>query len=164
MSFLTKSIGVWRRFPLWQMLLIPVVFAALGVARLCIVTLPFATYAPVLGPQSREICSASDEPRDIQRVAGLSRVLRKVARRTPWTSNCLPQAMVAAWLLRRYRLPYVVHMGVRRDQTSNASDFEAHAWVLAGSVRVAGVRESVGMTIVGSFVWPLTQDTCTQDS
>lgn len=130
----------------------PVVFVGLGLARLAILTLPFARYSQWLGPQGSQIGAVSPDPVDQDKVARVGRLVSAVARITPWTSNCLPQALVAAWVLRRMHVPHAVHLGVKRADKESDPGLEAHAWVLSGSVPVTGVAEAVGMTPVASFV------------
>ncbi|MBM7518735.1 hypothetical protein JOD66_003702 [Nocardioides nitrophenolicus] len=75
--------------------------------------------------------------------------MRYAATRTPWTSDCYPQALTARILLRGARVPHSVVFGVLRDP---AGALLAHAWVTVGPVTVTGgsVRE---WTPVGSFSW-----------
>lgn len=143
-----------RDFPWWQKLLVPVVIVGLGFARLAVLTLPFRWYAPVLGARRMADGVEARMPADPAKAVGLSRVIRASAAVTPWVSNCLPQAMVAAWLLRRFGIAYAVYLGLRRDQVPGDRPLEAHAWTIAGDVPVTGYRESRAMTPVAAFVWP----------
>lgn len=75
--------------------------------------------------------------------------MRTAAARTPWTSDCFPQALTARLLLRVARVPHVVTFGLRRD---DAGALKAHVWVATGEVAVTGGSGS-SWTGVGSFAW-----------
>jgi len=74
-----------------------------------------------------------DERRDIRfvtyKVAGM-------ARRVPWQSKCLVQAMTAQRLLRDYGISSTLYLGVGRDKESG--NMVAHAWVRSGPYSVCG--------------------------
>lgn len=76
-------------------------------------------------------------------------MVRTAAARTPWTSDCFPQALTARLLLRAARVPHVVTFGVRRDDTGA---LKAHVWVAADHVAVTGGSGS-SWTGVGSSAW-----------
>lgn len=142
----------WRRFVLWQKLIAPFVWIGLGLSRLAVLTLPFRLYAPVLGKPALGL-HASVETHDAARLKAkrVSEVIRTVAKYTPWTSNCLAQALTASVMLRCLRIPSTAHFGLTKD-TDDAKLLEAHAWVMSGSQPVTGYRESVGMTLVKTFI------------
>ena len=72
--------------------------------------------------------------RDIKYV--INRVAR-VAKRVPWESKCLVQAMVAQRLLRDYRIESTLYLGVSRDMDEGGK-MVAHAWVRCGPYSVCG--------------------------
>ena len=74
----------------------------------------------------------------------------RVARRVPWESKCLVQAMVAQRLLKAYRLQSTLYLGVGRNQEENGA-MVAHAWVRCGTYAVCG-GNGEGYGIVASFV------------
>jgi len=57
------------------------------------------------------------------------------ARNFPWRTNCLEQALVFEWLLRRRRIPATLRIGGRK----NGDRFEAHAWVELDGVMLSGI-------------------------
>jgi len=87
--------------------------------------------------------------RDVERARAVGRVVRYAATRTPWTSDCYPQALTARILLRGARVPHTVVFGLRRG---DGGDLRAHAWVTVGTVTVTGgsTRE---WTAVTRFSW-----------
>ncbi|TWG93927.1 transglutaminase superfamily protein [Nocardioides sp. J9] len=76
-------------------------------------------------------------------------VVRTAATRTPWRSDCFPQALTARLLLRAARVPHTVTFGLRRDA---AGQLKAHVWVAAGEVAVTG-GSSDAWTRVGGAAW-----------
>lgn len=129
------------------------VWLTLGFSRALILTLSFKRLAPRLGihegaapwvpllDSAQEACALE-----------IGRVVRLAARYTPWESNCFPQAVAARLLLGLYGIPYVLYFGLARDPANG--DMKAHAWVVAGRVRVAGGASFRQFTVVGCFVAP----------
>ncbi len=138
------------RYPLFVKLWFLPVWFGLGLARLAILTLSFKRLVPGLGVSTGV---APWLPLLDQTQAGRARhigeVVRLAARYTPWESNCFPQAVVSRQMLAWYRVPYCLFFGVRRQPAN--SEFEAHAWVAAGPVRVIGGAGFNRFTVVGVF-------------
>lgn len=87
--------------------------------------------------------------RDLARAQRIGWVVRAAATRTPWRSDCFPQALTARLLLRVAGVPHVVTFGLRRD---DSGELKAHVWVAAEQVAVTGGTGS-RWTGVGSFAW-----------
>lgn len=149
MDLRRKAVRLFTRYRWWQMLLAPLVFLGLGLARLMILTLPFKRYQWVLGRKTSTIGDTLGDAATADRARQIGRIVRATAQVTPWTSNCLPQAMVAAWLLRRGSVPYALHLGVKKGTDD---PLEAHAWIMSAGVGVTGLRESIGMTPVATYI------------
>ena len=71
---------------------------------------------------------------DADRAETIGWAVRAVAARLPWESTCLMQALAAAALLRRRRIPLTLTLGVAKD----GSEMEAHAWVVCGEQVLVG--------------------------
>lgn len=65
----------------------------------------------------------------------VSYLIPRVARRMPWRSDCLIQALAAQRWLARAGIASSIHIGTR---TTPAKGFEAHAWLIAGAQIVTG--------------------------
>lgn len=117
-----------RRGLLWEAL------AALAIARLAMVILPFRRIAAWLGTPGAESSAvvAAEEIRAAREVGWAVGVL---ARRVPWDGRCLAQALAATGMLRRRGLEGTVSFGVRRGESAG---FDAHAWLRLGSCMVTG--------------------------
>ncbi|WP_260806600.1 lasso peptide biosynthesis B2 protein [Nocardioides sp. SLBN-35] len=131
-----------------------VAWCLLGATRLLTVVLPFGAVRRLLGEPAAPGAAGPPAPpeasaRDLARARAVGRAVRYAATRTPWTSDCYPQALTARILLRGARVPHTVVFGLLRG---DAGELLAHAWVTVGTVTVTGgsVRE---WTPVGSFGW-----------
>jgi hypothetical protein len=80
----------------------------------------------------------------------IGRTIRLAARYAPWQANCFAQAIVAAFLLRLYGLPYSVFFGLRRA-VAPAGGMDAHAWTASGKIAVTGGSCFDRFTVVGVF-------------
>nr|WP_230681343.1 lasso peptide biosynthesis B2 protein [Paracidovorax cattleyae] len=89
------------------------------------------------------------EQRGWRRAQQIGRTLRLAARHTPWQSNCLAQALAARCLLGVFGIPHAVCFGVAR---LDASQLQAHAWVVAGQGFVTGGVGAQRFTCTGCFV------------
>jgi len=149
----------WRSFagyPLAVRMLVPVAFLLLGLARAAILVLPFRIYAPLLG--RRRAASIDRDWRDEPplgpgehgRALAIKQAIRAAARLTPWQSVCLPQALVAAALMRWLRIGFTAHLGVARGD-EGAGPMQAHAWTVAGGAIVTGAGQLGRYTRVASF-------------
>lgn len=93
-------------------------------------------------------------PDERARAIQISAVVQAAAVRTPWRSDCYPQALTARTFLAARRIPHVVSFGLRRDN----GELRAHTWVRAGDVPVTG-GDGSRYTEVATFVWrPRHQD------
>lgn len=135
-------------FPVW---------VGLGLAKLAIRLITFKRLVPRLGTlMGVAPWLPTLDPEQERRARIIKQVILLAARHTPWDSNCFPQALVARMLLGWYRVPYCVFFGVRRSPASD--QFEAHAWVAAGRVRVSGGGSFMSYTVVGVFAGPRPLD------
>jgi len=143
----------WLRLPRFERCLLLPAWALLGLARAAVLALGFRRLAPWLGrgvaePPPTPVLDARAQRRAIQ----IGRTLRLAARRTPWQSNCLAQALSARCLLALFRVPHMLCVGVAR--MPETATLHAHAWVLAGSVRVTGGGGVERFARVACFVAP----------
>ncbi|MDQ6522855.1 lasso peptide biosynthesis B2 protein [Nocardioides sp. LHD-245] len=131
----------------------------LGATRLLTVVLPFGVVRRLLGEPAAPGGSEAPAPPDasapqVARARAVGRAIGRAAGRTPWTSDCYPQALTARILLRGARVPHTVVFGLRRD---DAGELRAHAWVTvrsAGGEPVAVTGGSTrAWTPVGAFNW-----------
>ena len=75
--------------------------------------------------------------------------VRTMARRTPWNSNCLAQAIAAKRMLRRRRIACTLYLGLAKDAKD---ELAAHAWLRCGNRILTGGRSSQWQyTVVSTF-------------
>lgn len=120
----------------------------LGLSRLAIVGgVPVSrlVHHPGANPQP-----TTPSARDQRWAALISRQVGRAAARTPWRSECYPQAVAARVELIVARVAHTVFFGLRRDENGQ---LVAHAWVLVGDRVVVG-GDPVGYTVVAAFPWP----------
>ena len=125
----------------------------LGVSRLVVLTIPFRRLDVVLGKrQGLETWVPILSKDQALRALHIGRVVRAMARFTPWDSNCFAQAITARLLLGLYGLPYALYFGLMRD--AGSAGMKAHAWVVAGPIRVTGGASFGQYTVVAMYVCP----------
>lgn len=147
---LIQKIQILRRQPFFVWLWMLPVWSLLGLAKVLILTVSFKRLHPWLG-DSAEIKPLRPliDPTQCNKAKRISHVIRIAARYTPWDSNCFPQAIVARIVLGLYKIPYAMHLGVKRDPADHA--LQAHAWVCCGQTYVTGGPSFDHFTIVGVF-------------
>ena len=99
--------------------------------------LPFRRIAVWLGtPGAETPVTVPDQEILLAKEIGWS--VGAVARRVPWDSRCLAQALAAMAMLRRRGLEGTVNFGAGRK---DSADFDAHAWLRLGAFMVTGGPE-----------------------
>ena len=133
--------------------LAPVVFIGLGLARAAVLLVPFPRLSRRFGQSMGAVALVPlATPYDSRTAALIGRVIRAVALRTPWESNCLAQAALARALLGLLRIPYALHLGLRPVASVRADGPIAHAWVACGRVFVTGGNGFADYAVVAAFV------------
>lgn len=133
-----------------QVWLLPVLLL-LGLSRLLILCLSFRRIAPWLGVHAGAMAwTPLLERHQEARALRIGRLLRRVARHTPWQSNCFAQAITARILLGAHGIPYNLFFGLARDHAG----LQAHAWVAAGRIEVSGGRGLDRFAVVACFCAP----------
>jgi len=117
-----------RRGLLWEAL------AALALARMAMVFLPFRRIASWLGTPGAE-SPATATAEEIRVAQDIGWAVGVLGRRVPWDGRCLAQALAATGMLRRRGLEGTVTFGARRGDSAG---FDAHAWLRMGSCIVTG--------------------------
>ena len=133
----------------WIVWVVPT-WILLGLSRAIILLVPFRRLSGCLGDKFDpwpQVPLAS--PEQIRLAREISRVVGSASRFTPWESNCYTTAITARLLLGLYRIPYLMFLGLRRDDVSGKH--KAHAWVVSGAVQVVGGRGFGNFAPVGCF-------------
>lgn len=114
-------------------------------ASLVLKLFPFRRVADHLGRHMAESAPQQD-PATVAEVRRIGWAVTTAARHLPWKPVCLPQAVAAQWMLRREGIPSTLYLGI--DPNGN---YDAHAWVRAGSVIVTGGPSIQRYAVVSTF-------------
>ncbi|MCP3998626.1 MAG: lasso peptide biosynthesis B2 protein [Actinomycetia bacterium] len=162
-----SSLPPWRKQarnllarPLREQILIAQTFVLLGASRLAIRALTFRRLERFLG--ERMVESPEElSPAQIQAARTVRWAIGRVSGRTPWVSNCFPQAIAARVLLRRRKVPCTIYLGAgfvseraEGDNSASAASLTtmvAHAWVRSGPLFVTGGDGTLKYGAVASF-------------
>lgn len=130
------------------------VFVLLGVAWLALRLDPFRRLARGLGPLQSET-AREVPPAQLQQARRVGLAIARVAPRTPWESNCFPQALAAKFWLRRHGIASTLYLGVALhkagDEEFPATPMTAHAWLRCGPLFVSGGQGRERFTLVACF-------------
>lgn len=119
----------------------------LGLARGFVLAVPFKYIAPHLGTHMGESSLILSE--ETATMAGyVGRAVRSAARNTPWSSNCLAQAIAAKRMLQHRGIHSTLYLGVKKD---DAGHLTAHAWVRCGEFWLTGGWGELEYTVVSTF-------------
>jgi hypothetical protein len=103
----------------------------LTLMRIAISLAPFHRLRSLMGLTPGEDCS---DPRK-EKAESIGWAVEASARRLPWHSTCLCQALAAAIMLRRMGIAGTLHLGVGRDMDGALS---FHAWLRCSDLIVTG--------------------------
>jgi len=118
----------------------------LGLARLGLLAVPFRRIAPLLGIHMAQAAEAVTQQAQTQ-AQRVGWAVSAVARRTPWKSACLVQAIAAKAMLRRRGIASTLYLGLARDDNQT---LQAHAWLSCGADMITGGDPS-RFTTMSSF-------------
>jgi hypothetical protein len=116
--------------------------ACLAVARAVVVLLPFRHLAPRLGVRHAETAPGTQVDRASLRVAW---AVAAAARRAPWRTECLEQAIAGKAMLRRRGIASTLYLGMGEKPLG------AHAWLRVGDLHVTGGQDVGRYAVVASF-------------
>lgn len=163
MSFQKKALSFWRlRFKYKVLFIINIVLC--GLARAAIHLLPFKYLRHYLGSfQKNVILSTCVSDKQRHQACVIGRSVRLAAKYTPWDSSCLTQAMVAKFWCRRYRISYVLYIGIAKAAPDPKSNRMAHAWLTAGAVAMTGGYGLEHHHVISSYVYFSPRLSCRTD-
>lgn len=116
--------------------------AYLALARVAVLALPFRVLTRRLGVRHAETPAIAGADPASRRVAW---AIAAAARRAPWRSECLEQAIAAKAMLRRRGIASTLYLGMARDPVA------AHAWLRVGDTNVTGGPDVARYAVVASF-------------
>ena len=128
-----------------QLLMIPEAIWLTGWYRFQILHCPFAKLSPKIGALGQETPWDAEIPPEVLQV---QKVVRAVARRMPWTCNCMVRALTKKKMLAHRGISSTLYMGVALD---HQGEMEAHAWLRCGNVYISGKTEMNRFTVTGTY-------------
>lgn len=144
MAYMTsqKLIGT----PARDWLLLVEALICLAAASVAVRLLPFRKVAALASRRrlSDEAISADAHGQEVSRVRW---AVTAVASRVPWRAVCFQKALAAQFLLRRRRLPAMLHYGIRNQDEG----LRAHVWVTSNDLPVVGSEVANEYTCVAIF-------------
>lgn len=122
-------------------------FLLLAAGSLAIGLLPFRRTAALMGGAPRQVQRGdpAEQARTVNRCAW---ALNFWADRVPWRAVCFQRGLALHWMLRRRRLPSVLHYGVAQ---SAPEGLRAHVWVSSGGRIAMGGEQAPNFTCLASF-------------
>ena len=135
------------RLPLTEKLLLLEALCALASARLAMFLLPFRSIAAWMGTRGAQTPPEAS-PEELRTAQKVGWAVAALARRVPWDSRCLAQALAGSAMLRRRGLEGTVNFGGRRDQSAQLA---AHAWLRFGPAIITGGSGHERFQIFTSF-------------
>lgn len=118
----------------------------LGLARLAVLTVPFRWIIQVLG-QTLHPTRPIDAASALIQLRRVKWAVQIASRHTPWTSNCLAQALAGMLLLRRRQIASTLYLGVMKGNLA----LVAHAWLRSNDITVTGGQELERYTVIATF-------------
>lgn len=130
---ISRALLKFLRLPFRQKILVLVTFILLGITRMLILLIPFRYVSLLFGESMKE--TTEDVSNNMyEKARSISLVINRVSKYTPWESKCLVQAFTAQLLLRFYKIPTTLYLGIDKDNYK----IQAHAWLRCGNYIVTG--------------------------
>ena len=126
-------------------------YLRMGLARACVLTLPFRWLSRNWGTPQYEEFRYSHAGASLQFLRQLNWAIRTASKYTPWKSNCLAQAIAAKKILRRRGYTSTLYLGMTTPSAREDGKIEAHAWLRCGDTWICGLRASRGFTVVATY-------------
>jgi Transglutaminase-like superfamily len=143
----------YRTLPVPSRRLIRESLLALFMARLALACVPFRCLAGWLGTVGAE-SGGELSPAQEQAARDISWAVGALARRVPWDSRCLAQAIAAYRMLLKRGIEATVYFGVKPDPRR---PFDAHAWLRCGPCLVTGGEGHSDYRVLAQFSRKVTQ-------
>jgi len=126
--------------------------AALAEARVLLALVPFRRLAARFGSEGSE-GPETLSPKEDMTAKRIRWAVSAAARRLPWPSLCLAQAMAATHMCRRRKLGYTLYFGVGTD-SGRPGERHFHAWVRSGSCFLTGGDGRSHFQVLNTFESP----------
>lgn len=124
-------------------------YCLLGVMRLGVLTLSFKRMSRTLRQHKTPPAYIPLGEGQLASAGLIARAVWTASRYTPWSSNCLAQALTAQRMLAKRHIPGMIYLGVKKEQ----QQLEAHAWLQCDAYILTGKAGHEAFTVVSTFSW-----------
>ena len=135
-----------KELPWQDRLLLAETAATLAAASIAIRALPFRTVVGALTRRPIEV--EADHPASLAQIARAGWAIEACARLLPWRTVCFQKGLAMQWMLRRRRIPSLLHYGVAQDEQRGLS---AHVWISYRGEGIMGADEAPRHTCLATF-------------
>ncbi|HEY0444965.1 MAG TPA: lasso peptide biosynthesis B2 protein [Allosphingosinicella sp.] len=146
---LTASLRSFSRLSWFQRALLAEALATLAAASLAIRLAPFRRVVQAAGSSERR--ASGDERHHAETIKQCRWAVGAWADRVPWRAVCFQRGLALHLMLRRRRVPSVLHYGVAQTSERGLS---AHVWISSRGQIVLGGEEAGGFACLASFPAP----------
>jgi len=148
-----KALALPAEQKVWLLVFVCGSFVALVAIRL----VPTRWIVPLMGsPLENRRVSVIATEEQWRKAWRMGNLMHAVGARLVPKSRCLIEALCVKWLLNRYRIPAVFHLGARLDKNAEKG-MRAHAWMRVGPVAVIGGPSEREYPIVATFTTPMLE-------
>ena len=135
-----------KELPWQDRLLLAETAATLAAASFAIRTLPFRKIVGALTRRPIEV--EADHSASLKQIARAGWAIEACARLVPWRAVCFQKGLTMQWMLRRRRIPTLLHYGVAQDDQRGLS---AHVWITYRGEGIMGADEAPRHTCLATF-------------
>jgi len=143
-------VAKWIGFDWAQRLVLLQAACYLTAAQVAVHLLSFRWLAPRLGRMGGVPSESPISPVQKHQAQQIGWAVTALARKLPWDSKCLAQAVAGKWMLQRRGLPTVLYLGIDRGP-DDETWLEAHAWLLCGTDFVTGEPQHERFKVLAAF-------------
>ncbi|APD50678.1 lasso peptide biosynthesis B2 protein [Francisella hispaniensis] len=133
-----RKLRTATKMPLKKKVWFIILYPISGIARFASLTLSLKKIFWYLGYThcNAQLCIPASEEQLILAYK-ISKTATLVSKYVPWESKCLIDAIMVKTLLKYYKIPYVIHIGMIKTNEEN-KPFMGHAWVKVADQIVIG--------------------------
>lgn len=153
-----RLIRLAAAMPVERKLWLAYFLCATPVVALVLRFVPLRRFVPLMGAplDNRRVCVVATETQ-WRKARRMGILMHAVGGRLLRRSRCMVEALCLKWLMNRYGIPAVVHLGARLDRSVEAG-MRAHAWVRVGPVAVIGGPSEREYPVVATFTTPVLEN------
>lgn len=136
-----------KKYSLKKAILLVFAFILTGIMRFLLLAVPFRYIAAFMGKEKSESPESVDNVK-FSKARIIGRTVIAVSGHTPWKSECLVQALTAQAILRIFKIPNTLYLGMAKDDSNKLS---AHAWLRCGHAVITGGLISEEFKVVAQY-------------